>query len=99
VNNKTPQDVIATMNVNRDHRKQQLESELLGIQMDELVENAITRGSWFRENFNLAPETSSFWTALPRYVNDCVKIPPHVSGTLVQLYMQQAIQKYRNLFK
>lgn len=96
---RTPDEVIASMNTERDRRKQRVEQELYEIQIDELVENAITRGSWFRENFQLAPETSSFWAALPRYVRDCVKLPAHVSPTVAELSMQQAIQKYRSKFK
>lgn len=90
---------MAIDNTARDQRKQKLEKELLEIKIDELVESAITKGSWFRENFKLAPETSSFWTALPRYVEDCQTIPPHVSFSEVRLYIQQAIQKYSAAFK
>lgn len=90
---------MAIDNTNRDLRKQRLETELLEIKIDELVESATTRGSWFRENFKLAPETSSFWTALPRYIVDCQTIPPFVSGTQVELFVKQAIQKYSREFK
>lgn len=96
---RTPDEVIASMNAERERRKQRVEQELYEIQIDELVENAITKGSWFRENFNLAPESSSFWSCLPRYVRDCVKLPAHVSPTVAELAMQLAIQKYRSKFK
>jgi hypothetical protein len=86
-------------NASRDERKRWLKTQLLEIEIDELVESACTRGSWFRENFNLAPETSSFWTALPRYVHDCQNIPPYVSPTMVQMFITQAIQKYRREYK
>lgn len=90
---------LTSANAMRERRKQKFETELLEIQIDELVEHSLTADSWFRENFKLAPETSSFWTALPRYVRDCVKIPSHVSATLVELFMRQAIQKYSRAYK
>lgn len=94
-----PLEVITYMNEARDTRKRQIEEELHGIQIDELVQNAITPGSWYRENMRLAPETSSFWTALPRYIGDCIKAPVDMSPTLISLQREQAIQKYRTLFK
>jgi hypothetical protein len=86
-------------NTAREQRKQKLEAEMLEIQYDELVEAACERGSWFRENFKLAPETSSFWSALPRYIDDCIKIPRHVSSTLAQIYKLNAIEKYRREYR
>jgi len=86
-------------NRGRDARKQQLEKELCQIQVDELVEASLEKGSWFRENLQLAPETSSYWTALRRYIYDCVKVPSHVTGTEMELYREQAIQKYQRAYK
>lgn len=86
-------------NTAREQRKQKLTTELLEISIDELVEDALLPDSWFRQNFQLAPETSSYWTALPRYVIDCQKIPSYVSPTMVQLFLHTAIEKYRRPYK
>jgi hypothetical protein len=90
---------MAIDNTARDHRKQQLETELLEIKIDELVEGSLERNSWFQVNIGLRPETSSFWTALPRYVMDCQTIPAFVTGTQVELFIKQAIQKYSRAYK
>lgn len=86
-------------NTSRDQRKQRLEKDLLEIKIDELVEGSLQRDSWFRENFKLAPESSSFWTALPRYVRDCQTIPTFVSDTEVRLFIHNAIDKYSRAYK
>jgi len=86
-------------NAARDELKRRLEKNLLEIQIDELVEASLDPRSWFRENLKLAPETNSYWTAMRRYILDCVKVPSHVTSTEIDLFREQAIQKYQRAYK
>lgn len=84
-------------NVDRDKRKKQLELDLLEIAAEELIESAVTTGSWFQANLGHTLEKGSehYWGVMRRYMIDCLTKPRLLTDEMLSVLCSDKIRTYR----